>query len=331
MKFDNLRILITGGAGFIGSHLAELLAENNEVSIVDNFSTGFMENLAGIKDRPNVRIENADITDQPRMFELVEGIDVIYHMAISCLRTSINQPEISHDVNAGGTLNLCMAGHKHGIKRFIYCSSSEVYGTAVTVPMSEDHPLNPTTVYGASKLAGELYALAYWRTYGVPAIVVRPFNTYGPREPYTGARAEVIPRFLLLLLSGRQPVVYGDGSQTRDFTFVDETAMGLLQAGECDELVGDVVNIACGQEVAIYDIAKRLMNLTGNTQIGVCHADARPGDVLRHYADISKARRVLGFEPKVDIDTGLVRFVEWFEANNIAERVSEEEAALPNW
>ncbi len=331
MRFDNLKIMITGGAGFIGSHLADRLSESNELLVVDDFSIGCRENLEKIKDLPNVRIVEADITDRQLMFELAEGIDVIYHLAISCLRTSINRPQMSHDINSGGTLNLCMAAHRREVKRFIYCSSSEIYGTAQSVPMSESHPCNPITVYGASKLCGELYALAYARTYTMPVIVVRPFNSYGPREPYSGARAEVIPRFMLQLKSGRQPVIFGDGSQTRDFTYVEETVAGLVLAGQCDDLVGEVVNVAFGQEVSIARIAELLMELTGTTHVGVKHASPRPGDVMRHFADTSKAQRLLGWKPSVDIRTGLASFIEWFNSKDIAQRVSGEEAALPNW
>ena len=331
MKLKSLKIMVTGGAGFIGSHLAESLAADNEVVVVDDFSIGSMENLAKVSDLANVRIMEADITNRGQMFEVVKGIDVVYHLAISCLRTSLNHPVLSHDINAGGTLNLCLAAREHGVKRFIYCSSSEVYGTAQSVPMCESHPCEPTTVYGASKLAGERYALACWRTYGLPVVVVRPFNTYGPREPYVGSRAEVIPRFMLQLQAGRQPVIYGDGSQTRDFTFVEETAQGLMLAGECDELVGDVINVAYGQEVSVSRIAELLMTMTGTTHIGVRHAEGRPGDVLRHFADISKARRLLRFEPKVDIKTGLARHLEWFHEQKIGQRLSTQDAGLPNW
>ena len=331
MQLTNLKIMITGGAGFIGSHLAELLASNNELLIVDDFSIGKRENLRGVQNMPQVRIVEADVTDPDRMIELASGIDVIYHLAISCLRTSLKRPRLNHDINAGGTLNLCMAAHKQGVKRFIYCSSSEVYGTAVTAPMPESHPCQPTTVYGASKLAGELYALAYWRTYGLPVCVVRPFNTYGPREPHEGARAEVIPRFVLRLRNGQPPVIFGDGSQTRDFTFVEETARGLLLAGECDDLVAETVNIAYGQEISIAQIARLLMELTETTHLGIEYAQSRPGDVDRHTADISKARRLLGFDPSIDIRAGLARYLEWFDRVPPSQRSPADKAGLPNW
>ena len=329
MRLQGLRILVTGAAGFIGSHLADRLAAGNDLVLVDDFSIGKRENLAEVKDRPGVTIIEADITDRERMRELTDRVDVVFHLAISDLRTSLNHPWMSHDVNAGGTLSVCLAARESGVKRFVYVSSSEVYGTAETVPMSEDHPLRPTTVYGASKLAGELYAQACQRTYGLPVIVVRPFNTYGPREPHEGMRAEVIPRFLLELKAGREPVVFGDGSQTRDFTFVEETVTGLVAAGECDALVGDVVNVARGREVSIAEIARLLAELAGRPDASARRADPRPGDVHRHYADISKARRLLGFDPKIDIREGLARTAAWFEARGIV--ASGAASGLPNW
>jgi UDP-glucose 4-epimerase len=331
MELKNLKIMITGAAGFIGSHLADRLAAENELLLLDDFSIGTMDNLTQLKNRSNIRIVEADITDGARMIELAKGIDVVFHLAISCLRTSLNRPMMSHDINSGGTLNVCLAAREHHIQRLIYVSSSEVYGTAIDVPMTESHPCNPITVYGASKLAGELYALACWRTYGLPVIVVRPFNSYGPREPYQGARAEVIPRFLIQLLSGRQPVIYGDGSQTRDFTFVEETAAGIALAGQCDELVGEVVNVAYGREVSISQIAEFLAELTDTAHIGVQRAEPRPGDVYRHFADISKARRLLGLDPKIEIKNGLARYIDWFKAENILAKASDRASALPNW
>lgn len=331
MKLENKRILVTGAGGFIGSHLAESLAEKNEVLVVDDFSIGSRDNLRAFEAQKGARVVAADINDLERMHELMRGIQVVYHMAISCLRTSLAQPMMSHDVNSGGTLRVCMAAHRAGVERFVYCSSSEVYGTALRAPMAEDHPLEPTTVYGASKLAGEKYALAYWRTYGMPVIVVRPFNTYGPREPQEGARAEVIPRFTMQLLAGRQPVVYGDGRQTRDFTYVTETARGLVLAGECDALVGEVVNVAFGSEVSILRIAELLMELTNTRHVGLRHEPARPGDVLRHFADVSKARKLLGYRAEIDIEEGLRRYLAWFQSEGVKRGGLLESAGRPNW
>lgn len=331
MRLDGRTILVTGAGGFIGSHLADRLADRaRALVLVDDFSIGCRENLASAASRPGVTVVAADVTDQGRMRELTRDVEVVFHLAISCLRTSLNHPAMSHDINAGGTLSVCMAAHAAGVERLVYVSSSEIYGTAETVPMSEEHPTRPMTVYGASKLAGELYALAYWRTYGLPVSVVRPFNTYGPREPWSGLRAEVIPRFVLQLLAGRSPVIYGDGAQTRDFTFVDDTVTGIVAAAECDALVGDVVNVARGREASIRDVAGRLRSLLG-TDVPVAHADARPGDVDRHFADTTKAARLLGFRATIDLDEGLRRTIDWIRTSGIADRADAEAAGRPNW
>jgi UDP-glucose 4-epimerase len=330
MELSNLKILITGAAGFIGSHLSDRLAADNELLLLDDFSVGRRENLSEVATLPSVQVVEADIRDRERMNQLCAGVSVVFHLATSCLRTSLGDPELSHDTNAGGTLSLCRAALERGVRRLVYCSSSEVYGTALTAPMDESHPLQPTTVYGASKLAGELYAQAFWRTHGLPVSVVRPFNTYGPREPYAGARAEVIPRFVLQLESFKPPVIFGDGSQTRDFTYVEDTVTGLVLAGECDDLVGDVVNVARGREVAISRVAELLARQMGRQDVGPVYAEPRPGDVARHYADIGKAQRLLRFEPRVDLEIGLGRTVEWFREQGIATS-DDTDSAAPNW
>jgi UDP-glucose 4-epimerase len=331
LKLDDRRILVTGAAGFIGSHLSDRLAGRGELLLVDDFSVGARENLADVEGRDGVRVIEADITDRERMRELCRDVDVIFHLAISCLRTSLHAPWLSHDINAGGTLSVCLAARESGVERVLYVSSSEVYGSAESAPMDELHPCNPTTVYGASKLAGELYALACWRTWGLPVSVVRPFNTYGPREPWRGSRAEVIPRFILQLEAGRRPVVYGDGSQTRDFTFVSDTVAGLVAAAECDELVGGIVNVARGSEVSIREIAERLSALTGRAELAASHTEQRPGDVARHYADIDKARALFGYAPRVSLEEGLEATLAWFREHEISARPEAAQAGDPNW
>jgi UDP-glucose 4-epimerase len=335
VRLAGRRILVTGAAGFIGSHLADRLADGsagNQLVLVDDFSVGRRENLAQLVGRPHVRVVEADVRDLARMRELAGGVDVVFHLAVSCLRTSLAQPERSHDVNAGGTLAVCRAAHEARVSRLVYVSSSEVYGSARTAPMGESHPLAPTTVYGASKLAGEAYALAFWHTHGMPVCVVRPFNSYGPREPWAGARAEVVPRFILRLEAGEPPVVQGDGRQTRDFTFVEDTASGLVAAAECDVLVGDIVNLAYGREVSILEIAEILARQCGALPLRVVHAPPRPGDVRRHFADVTKARTLFGFEPRTAIEEGLARTVAWFRSEGIAARPEAREGAgAPNW
>jgi UDP-glucose 4-epimerase len=325
------KIVITGASGFIGSHVADRLAGDNELLLIDDFSIGPRENLSQLEGAPSVQIVEADITDREQMRQCLEGAEVVIHMAISCLRTSLNSPTLSHDINSGGTLSVLMAAHESGVERFSYVSSSEIYGTAQSAPMTESHPLAPTTVYGASKLAGELYALAYWRTYGLRVSVIRPFNTYGPREPYEGARAEVIPRFALQLDAGRSPVVYGNGTQTRDFTYVADTADGIVAATACDALIGEAVNIAHGREASINRIAELLGSLTERPDISITHTDPRPGDVDRHFANTEKAKRLFGFEALTDLETGLAKTVDWLREAGIADRVDADAAGAPNW
>lgn len=311
MKIRDLRILVTGGAGFIGSHLVDaLVSSGNEVVVVDNFTSGKKENLehAGGK----VTIIQGDVRDKGLLMDITKGIDIVYHLAVQCLRVSIRNPEINHEVNATGTLNLCMASLGNRVKRFVYVSSSEVYGTTLTAPMSENHPLEPTTVYGASKAAGELYALAYHRTYGLESMVVRPFNTYGPRSHLEGAYGEVIPKFVLRFLCNTPPVIFGDGTQTRDFTYVSDTVKGIVAASECDRMIGQSVNIARGQEVSISALSGIVAAKLGKTDIRPVHEAGRPGDVMRHFANVRKAKEIFGYSAEVDIEEGIGQYVRWF-------------------
>jgi UDP-glucose 4-epimerase len=312
MKIRDMKVLVTGGAGFIGSHLVDELAKNNHVVILDDFSSGERENIVHHEGKGNVETITGDIRDKDLLFNITKNIDVIYHLAVQCLRVSIKNPDVTHEVNVTGTLNLLKASLENSIKRFVYISSSEVYGTAVYVPMNEIHPCEPTTVYGASKLAGELYALAYFRTYGLKSMVVRPFNTYGSREHLQGVYGEVIPRFVLRILNNMPPVIFGDGTQTRDFTHVSDTVKGIVMASECDSMIGQSVNIARGQEVSINELAVIIANKLGKNDIKPIYEQNRPGDVMRHYADISKAKKFFDFSPGIDIEKGIGLFIDWF-------------------
>lgn len=317
MKIKKLKILITGGAGFIGSHLVDrLVLSGNEIVVLDNFTSGKKENLKEHLSSENIKIIKGDIRDKALIMDITKGIDVVYHLAVQCLRVSIKNPEINHEVNATGTLNLCNASFENKVKRFVYISSSEVYGTALNVPMPETHPLEPTTVYGASKAAGELYTLAYYKTYGLRSIVVRPFNTYGPRSHFEGAYGEVIPKFVLRVLSGAPPVIFGDGTQTRDFTYISDVVRGIVMASECDEMIGQAVNIARGHEISINGLAEIVIEKLGGKKTKPIHEKGRPGDVLRHYADISKAERLFGYRPDVDIEEGISMYRDWVNSEN---------------
>ncbi len=331
MKIENMKILVTGGAGFIGSNLVDELAKTNHVVVLDNFSSGRKENMAHHEGNADVEIIRGDIRDKELVGRVTRGIDLIYHLAVQCLRVSIHDPEINHEVNATGTLNLCMAARKNNVRRFVYISSSEVYGTALRTPMDETHPTEPTTVYGASKLAGQQYTLAYHRTYGMQTMVVIPFNTYGPREHYEGAHGEVIPKFVLRALNDEPPVIFGDGAQTRDFTYVDDTVRGIILASECDAMIGQAVNIARGEEVTIRAIAGKIYQKLGKAHIQPIIEKVRPGDVRRHYAGVEKAKKLFGFSADIGIDEGLDRFIQWFISQGYDLNKLMKEDVVFNW
>ena len=312
MDPDATRVLITGGAGFIGSELVrQLAAQGAKVIVVDNLVNGKRENLDGLP-AEQVQLVVADIRDSQRMVELLAGVDTVFHLACLGVRHSIHSPQENHEVNATATLNLLSLAHAAGVGRFIYVSSSEVYGTARWAPVNEEHPTYPNTVYGASKLAGECYARAFYETYGYPTVVMRPFNTYGPRCHHEGDSGEVIPKFMLRCLVGRPMVVFGDGKQTRDFTYVADTARGILLAGMTEDAIGQTINLGSAQEITIQDLAHAVAGVLGRSDAEVIHDQTRPGDVLRLYADIGKARKLLGFRPEVRLQRGLTLLKQWY-------------------
>ena len=322
--------LVTGGAGFIGSELVrQLAARGDRVVIVDNLANGRRENVeALLGDR--VRLEVLDVRAAAALRSHLPRVRVVYHLACLGVRHSVHAPFENHEVNATATLRLLQACRDEGVPKFVYVSSSEVYGTAQWAPMPETHPTFPCTVYGASKLAGECYARAFFRTYGYPTVVVRPFNTYGPRSHHEGDSGEVIPKFLLRCLAGRPLVVFGDGAQTRDFTFVSDTAAGILLAGEHDGAVGETINLGFGQEVTINELAARV-GVAAGRPVEVTHDVPRPGDVLRLYADTSRAQALLGFAPTVPLEDGLRRLLTWYEGLGVSpERLLEDEV-VRNW
>jgi UDP-glucose 4-epimerase len=307
------RVLVTGGAGFIGSHLVDALVfRGDDVVVVDNLSVGRAENLAQHTTNPRFALRVADVLDKDTMRDLAAGCQVVFHLATQCVRLSLFDPEIVHRVNTEGTLNLLLAAAAAGVKRFVYVSSSEAFGSAQTVPMSERHPCDPTTIYGASKLAGEHYTTAFHRTHALSTVIVRPFNTYGPRSHFEGAYGELIPKFVVRVTNGRPPIVFGDGLQTRDFTHVSDTVDGMIRASESDALVGSSVNVARGEEVTVNEIARLVLRACGREDLAPVHGPERPADVRRHYADITTARRVLNFTPAVGIEDGIGRYVSWF-------------------
>lgn len=331
---DRARVVVTGGAGFIGSHLVDALLASHrprEVVVLDNLVSGRAENLSQWEGDNRFRLVVGDIRDQQVVSETIADAEVVFHLACLGVRHSLHAPLENHSVNATGTLVVALAAMEANVRRFVHVSSSEVFGTAQRVPMDERHPTWPETVYGGGKLAGEAYARAMYRTHGMPAVIVRPFNTYGPRSHFEGDRGEIIPRTIVKMLNGEQPVVYGEGTQTRDFMHVTDTAAGLMALARCDAAIGETVNIGTGKETTMLDLCAILAEATGRPDLTPRHLEARPGDVRRLCADSRYMKELTGFEPAVDLRSGIGDLVHWFrhsagDASTLAAQVADQ-----NW
>ena len=312
---SDARVLVTGGAGFIGSHLVDALAAAGcQVTVLDNFRNGKRENLAAAEKSGRVRVIAEDITDPATCTRAMRGIDVVFHLACLGVRHSLHHPVENHQVNALGTLHLLEAARAAQVSRFLYMSTSEVYGAALTFPLTEQAATWPTTVYGASKLAGEHYAAAFHACHELPVVRVRPFNNYGPRAHFEGDSGEVIPRFILRALAGEPPVIFGDGSHTRDFLYVADCAEALIAIAECDALVGDLVNLGYGEEIRIDALARLVVAATGRTDLAPVHEAERPGDLPRLWVNSSKLQRATGYQPRTPPAVGLAATLEYYRA-----------------
>ena len=321
---------MTGGAGFIGSELVQQLSARGErVVVIDNLVNGRRENLAECQPG-TVTLVEADIRNVAAVQPHLPDAHTVYHLACLGVRHSVHSPLENHDVNATATLRLLEASRAAAVPRFVCVSSSEVYGTAKWAPMNEEHPTFPCTVYGASKLAGEGYARAFYKTYGYPTVVVRPFNAYGPRSHHEGDSGEVIPKFLLRCLAGRPMVVFGDGAQTRDFTFVEDSARGILLAGTTETAVGHTLNLGTGVEISISDLAQTVAAAVG-CPAQIVHDNPRQGDVLRLSADVSQARARLNYAARVSLSDGLARLLAWYRAMGTDPETLLEHDVLKNW
>lgn len=313
--------LITGGAGFIGSHLVEaLLKKGQTVRVLDNFSTGRRANLDAVIARcrvergdPRLTIVEADIRDPKVCEESVAGVDYVLHQAaLPSVPRSIADPIGTTAVNVTGTLNLLWAAKEAKVKRFVYASSSSVYGDTPVLPKVESLPTNPLSPYAVSKLAGEQFCKAFYRAYGLPTVALRYFNVYGPRQDPESQYSAAIPRFVAALRAGKTVTIYGDGKQSRDFTFIDDCVRANLLACRSKHAVGEAMNIGCGDRTtinALYGELSRLLHVTAQPE----YVDPRPGDVKHSLADLTRAHALLGYKPKVNIKTGLKRVVAVFE------------------
>jgi len=325
------KVVVTGGGGFIGSSLVrQLAAQQAEITVIDNLVNGKQQNLEQVIGN-QVRLEVADIRDSARMEDLLKGADIVFHLACLGVRHSLHTPKENHEVNATATLGLLALSRQLDIGRFVYVSSSEVYGTAKWAPMTEDHPTMPMTVYGGGKLAGESYTRAFFESYEYPTVVVRPFNAFGPRCHHEGDSGEVIPKFMLRCMAGREMIVFGDGQQTRDFTYVDDTARGIILAGSTENAVGHTINLGSGKEITINELADEVRNVVGNTRATIFHDEPRPGDVLRLIAEDSKARNLLDYQPEIGLREGLEHLKNWYHSREQKIEKLLEKEVTHNW
>jgi UDP-glucose 4-epimerase len=303
-------VLVTGGAGFVASHLTDaLVRRGDQVVVLDNLTTGHAENVA-----PGARLVEGDVADPVTVAEAIDGTEVVFHLAATrAVLRSVLEPRTTDRINSGGTLNILEAARQAGVRRVVSTSSSSVYGGAAAVPTPESAPLRPRSPYAVSKLAGEHYARVYWELHRLETVSLRLFNVYGPRQRPDSEYAAVIPLFIAALSSGHPPEVHGDGRQSRDFTYVDDAVAAFLgaSAAPASHCAGRVYNVAGGREQSLLDLLAVLRRILG-VDIPARHVETRPGDVRRSQADLTAAAADLGWRPAIGIEEGLVRTVAWF-------------------
>ncbi len=300
------RVLVTGGAGFIGSNLAEVLAEENEVVILDDLSTGSMENIKGFLKRKNVKLIRGSITDMGLLQRSLEGVDYVFHLAaLPSVPRSIEDPISCNNVNINGTLNVLIAARDNKIKKVVYASSCAVYGDAATTPIAETAMINPKSPYAVAKLTGEHYCAVFSDLYNLPAISLRYFNVYGPRQNLDSEYSAVIPKFIRNAMDGKPPIIYGDGLQTRDFIFVKDVVRANILAAGSSEI--GVFNIGSGACTSISELAMIIINILGKNMEPI-HEEPREGDIRHSSANISKAK-CIGYEPIHLLENGLKEII----------------------
>ena len=305
-----MRALVTGGAGFIGSHVVSRLVDGgHEVVVLDNVTTGFRDHV-----HRDTQFVNGDVADLETVLGAMSSVDVVFHHAASrAVSRSVEDPLGANRVNVDGTLNVLVAARDAEVRRMVVASSSSVYGGVAPIPSSESDPVTPKSPYAVSKLAGEHYARVFWELYGLETVSLRYFNVFGPRQRPDSPYAAVIPIFTEALLSGDAPVVHGDGRQSRDFTFIDDVVEANLLAieGRAEDVAGRVFNIARGETTTVLEILDVLRRLTGS-DLPAEFVEPRPGDVRLSQADVRLAGERLGYRASVTVEDGLSRYVDWF-------------------
>jgi nucleoside-diphosphate-sugar epimerase len=306
-------VLVTGGAGFIGSHLVRrLLHDGYQVRVLDDFFSGKRDNLSEVAD--NIDLIEGSMADFETATRAVQGVDCILHQgAMPSVPRSVADPLGSNHANVTGTLTMLTAARDAKVRRFVYAASSSAYGDTPTLPKVETMPTDPRSPYAVAKLAGENYCRAFYRVYGMETVCLRYFNVFGPRQDPKSEYAAVIPKFILAMLEGRPITIQGDGEQSRDFTYIDNTVAGNMLAMTAPEAVGEVCNLACGERFTLNQMVQTLSEIMGITP-EIQYLEGRTGDVKHSLADISKAQRLLGYQPQVSFRDGLAQTVEYFRS-----------------
>jgi UDP-glucose 4-epimerase len=302
--------LVTGGAGFIGSHLVDaLLARGKSVRVLDNFSTGRRENLAHVSG--DIELIEGDLRSYERVHRAVVGCDVVLHLgALPSVPRSIQDPLTTNAVNVTGTLNVLLASRDAGVRRAVIASSSSVYGPTKVLPKTEEMEPRPASPYGVSKLAAEQYFVACHSVYDIESVALRLFNVFGPRQDPTSQYSAVVPLFIDAALRGTRPTIFGDGSQSRDFTYVANVVDAFQLAATSEKAAGQVMNVACGDQRTLNDLVQKVSE-AAHKSLDPVYAEPRIGDIAHSLADISKARLLLGYAPSVGFEDGVARTVEW--------------------
>ncbi len=306
--------LVTGAAGFIGSNITrELLKKNCKVVGFDNFSTGKRENLKDFETKSNFELVEGDLTNPDDIQKALRDVIVVMHeAAVPSVQRSVENPIFVNDSNINGTLNLLIAARDRGVKKVIYASSSSIYGFDEKLPKKEDMSIDPLSPYALSKYTGERYCQIFSKIYNLPTVCLRYFNVFGPYQDPNSEYSAAIPKFINLMLKDQQPVIFGDGEQSRDFTYIENVVEANMLAAESN-VTDEIINIACGERISINEVV-RMLNKILDKNIKPVFKDGRIGDVKHSLADISKAREKIGYEPKYKFEEGLKKTVEWFKS-----------------
>jgi nucleoside-diphosphate-sugar epimerase len=314
--------LVTGGAGFIGSHIAAALLESGaRVRILDDLSTGHMENIDETREisAGDIDFIQGSVADEQLLKKAFENVEVIFHeAAIPSVPRSVEAPRNTHVASVDGTFSVLMAARDAGVRRVVYAASSSAYGDQPTLPKSEEMPPQPLSPYAVAKLVGEYYCQVFTRVYGLETVSLRYFNVFGPRQDPGSQYSGVVSRFISALSSGERPVIYGDGEQSRDFTYIDNVVAANLSAATAPKAAGKVINVANGQRVTLNELLSELKQLTGKTDVTAEYREPRIGDVRHSLADITMARELLGYESKVNLRDGLQRTLDWWKTSRFA-------------